>query len=71
MRDLYLLDFGDPLEGETGSTTMNLPRYSPLLCASSYLAISTSCGKSVPIRRETHTVDKAAMILWERGLSYT
>lgn len=26
------------------------------------LAISASCGKSVPIRRESHTVDKAAVV---------
>lgn len=70
MRGLRLLGFGSTLE--VGNREhCHEPMYSLLLCPSSYLAISASCGKSVPIRRESHTVDKAAVVLWEKGLSLT
>lgn len=32
-----------------------------------HLAIRAGSGKSVPIRRESHTVDKAAVVLQERA----
>lgn len=34
---------------------------------SPYLAVSTGRRKSVPVRRESHTIDKAAVVLGESG----
>lgn len=60
-----------------GNTTLGgwpaLKSWKPVRCAPTalgpgpHLAIRAGSGKSVPIRRESHTVDKAAMVLQEKA----
>ena len=42
-------------------------RTPPSRTPSPHLTVGPGCGKSVPIRREPHTVDEAAVVLQEVG----